>query len=236
MKKIFTKQLVFIFACTAFLASACSTNVSITKRYHNHGFHIAWESNKQHRNNILKPKSAKDLLKKEQATNIAKITNNTIAVQPALSITQSYTINELNPKNALSNKKSLHSPPVIESPYNKIFSNNFPQIFKPKFLNKTVPQIHKNSALNKDSNSPLWSILSFVCGILALYIVVICSAPGIDVPLIIILGILLGIASVSFGSLGLFKKWRVLAGLGMLIGGLALLMGLLTALLGTGAG
>jgi hypothetical protein len=236
MKKIITKKLSFILAGIAFLTSACSTNVFITKRYHNRGFHIAWGSNKQSNNETTNPKSAKVSPRKPHTSSIAESTINTTWVQPT-------TVEGPSPTIILSNHLYEHNK-TNPSYANTVVKNHTPkhnihhssQSVKSNTANNTDPKNQKNRTTNNNSGSPIWSILSVVCGILALYIVTICSAPGIDVPLFIIVGILLAIASVYFGLKGIQNKLKVFAILGFFIGALSFLAGLLTALVGTGAG
>ena len=236
MKKIYTKKLGFILAGVVFLTSACSTNVSITKRYHNRGFHIAWGSNKQSKNETLNPKTAKVAPRKSHTSSIAESAINTTAVQPIADAGQTPTIILINPQNELNNTNPSYVASIVKHHTNKHKANNLSQSVYLNSSNKTVAKNKKNRTLYENSDSPIWGILSVVCGILALYIVIICSSPGINVPPLIILGILLAIASVYFGIKGEKYKLKAIACLGALIGGLAFLMGLLTALLGTGAG
>jgi hypothetical protein len=236
MKKIITKKLSFILAGIAFLTSACSTNVSITKRYHNRGFHIAWGSNKQSKNETLNPKTAKVAPRKSHTSSIAESAINTTAVQPIADAGQTPTIILINPQNEQYKSNPSCAASIVKHHTNKHKANNLSQSVYLNSSNKTVAKNKKNRTLYENSDSPIWGILSVVCGILALYIVIICSSPGINVPPLIILGILLAIASVYFGAKGLNNKLKVIAFLGMLIGILTFLMGLLTALFGTGAG
>ena len=236
MKKIITKKLSFILAGIAFLTSACSTNVSITKRYHNRGFHIAWGSNQQSNNETSNPKSAKVSPRKPHTSSIAESTINTTVVQPTTAEGPSPTI-------ILSNHLYEHNK-TNPSYVNTVVKNHKPkhnihhssQSVKSNTANNTDPKNQKNRTTNNNSGSPIWGILSVICGILALYIVMISSSPGIDVPLIIIVGLLLAIASVYFGVKGQYNKLKLFAFLGMIIGGFAFLVGFLTALVGNGAG
>jgi hypothetical protein len=236
MKKIFTKKLGFILAGVAFLTSACSTNVTITKRYHNRGFHIAWGSNKQSKNKTLNPKTAKVSPRKSHTSSIAESTINTTAIKPTIDAGPTPNIILFNPQNEQYKSNPSCAASIVKHHTNKHKANNLSQSVHLNSSNKTVPKNKKNRTLYENSDSPIWGILSVVCGILALYIVIICSSPGINVPPLIILGILLAIASVYFGKKGENYKLKAIAYLGGLIGGLAFLMGLLTALLGTGAG
>jgi hypothetical protein len=236
MKKILIKQLGFILIGVAFLATACSTNVSITKRYHNRGFHIALGSNKHSGNGTMNPKTAKVSLSKAQTSRITECKINTTTCQPTIAAGSSPSVILFNPQNELHKTNPSNTNWVVKNPTQKLNVYHSSQSLKFNTANNTDPKNQKNRMQNKNNGSPIWNILSFVCGLSALYIVIICSAPGIDVPLFIIVGILLAIASVFFGAKGQYSKLKVFAFLGILIGGLAFLMGLLTALLGTGAG
>ena len=236
MKKILIKQLGFILIGVAFLATACSTNVSITKRYHNRGFNIAWGINKHSGNESLIPKSAKVSHSTAQTSSITECKINTSAFQPIIAAGSSPTAILFNPLNELHKTNPSNTNSVVKNHTHNLNVYHSTQSVKSNTTNNTDPKNQKNRMQNKNNGSPIWNILSFVCGLSALYIVIICSAPGIDVPLFIIVGILLAIASVFFGAKGLNSKLKVFAFLGTLIGSLAFLMGLLTALLGTGAG
>ncbi len=236
MKKIITKKLSFILAGIAFLTSACSTNVSITKRYHNRGFHIAWGSNQQSNNETSNPKSAKVSPRKPHNSSIAESTINTTVVQPTTAEGPSPTIILSNHLYEHNKTNPSYTNAVVKLHKNK---HDVGHLFKSGHSNssyKIVPQKEKYRTIIKSSDSPIWGILSVICGILALYIVMISSSPGIDVPLIIIVGLLLAIASVYFGVKGQYNKLKLFAFLGMIIGGFAFLVGFLTALVGNGAG
>ncbi|MEY5036067.1 MAG: hypothetical protein RLZZ110_1084 [Bacteroidota bacterium] len=236
MKKIITKKLSFILAGIAFLTSACSTNVSITKRYHNRGFHIAWGSNQQSNNETSNPKSAKVSPRKSHTSSIAESTINTTVIQSTTFAKPSTTVILLNPQNEHQKANPSCATSIVKQHKNNYNVNYSSLSGHSSSSYKIVPQKEKYRTIIKSSDSPIWGILSVICGILALYIVMISSSPGIDVPLIIIVGLLLAIASVYFGVKGQYNKLKLFAFLGMIIGGFALLVGFLTALVGNGAG
>ena len=225
MKKIITKKLSFILAGIAFLTSACSTNVSITKRYHNRGFHIAWGSNQQSNNETSNPKSAKVSPRKPHTSSIAESTINTTVVQPT-------TVEGPSPTNILSNHLFEHNK-TNPSYANTVVKNHKPkhnihyssQSVKSNTANNTDPKNQKYRTIIKSSDSPIWGILSFVCSILALYILLFGSSLGFELPLTIIVGILLALAAMYLGLKGENNKLELLAFIGTLIGCIAMAVG-----------
>jgi type IV secretory pathway VirB2 component (pilin) len=224
MKKIITKKLSFILAAVVFLTSACST-----KRYHNRGFHIAWGSNKQSNNETSNPKIAKVSPRKPHTSSIAESTINTTVVQPT-------TVEGPSPTNILSNHLFEHNK-TNPSYANTVVKNHKPkhnihhssQSVKSNTANNTNPKNQKYRTIIKSSDSPIWGILSFVCSILALYILLFGSSLGFELPLTIIVGILLALAAMYLGLKGQNNKLELLAFLGTFIGCMAMVVGFVKA-------
>lgn len=75
MKKITTSKLGLLVAMMAILVSSCSTNATFTKRYHSHGFNIAWGGGSAANNNPVK-QASKKVKAKSDVVAVAKTADN----------------------------------------------------------------------------------------------------------------------------------------------------------------
>lgn len=75
MKKITTSKLGLLLAMMAILVSSCSTNATFTKRYHSHGFNIAWGGGSAANNNPVK-QASKKVKAKSDVVAVAKTADN----------------------------------------------------------------------------------------------------------------------------------------------------------------
>ncbi|MEY4465259.1 MAG: hypothetical protein RLZZ465_889 [Bacteroidota bacterium] len=229
MKKLITKKLSFILAAVVFLTSACSTNVSITKRYHNRGFQIAWGSNKQSNNETSNPKIAKISPRKSHTSNIAESTINKTVIQSTTVAIPSTTVISHNPQNEHHKTNPCYATAIVKQHKNNHNVNYSSISGHSNSSYKIVPKKVKYRTIIKSSDSPIWGILSFVCGILALYILLFGSSLGFELPLTIIVGILLALAAMYLGLKGQNNKLELLAFLGTFIGCMAMVVGFVKA-------
>jgi hypothetical protein len=242
MKKITISPLLFVVAFVSLVISACSTNVSITKRYHNRGFQIAWGNHQPSVNATVSKRIAIGTQKTFPSPVVTTDRKKEVwGLHKEMPSPTSYAL-EILPRKDFPSGNNLQKPTRVNTPEYKMHVKGIKPSKKNIELNKAKPHYKNKQALYIAPDSTAWGILSFSCGLLAWGLLLYWSfLPFYSaVTFYLITSILLAAASIFLGIKGQHNRLKGFALTGLFLGSALLfilfLIGLLTALFGTGAG
>lgn len=218
MKKITTSKLGLLVAMMAILVSSCSTNATFTKRYHSHGFNIAWGGGSAANNNPVK-QASKKVKAKSDVVAVAKTADN-VTVQ-SVNSTENTVVEASTVANAVVSNNNLAKNEVATvkiANHTSTHAVKSSTVVSKKEILSEIIKAHQqtkvkglkkgNANLNSDPEGPIFGILSFIFGLLG----------WVTFPL------LFGLAAIVLGIIGLKRELNGLAIAGLILGALILII------------
>jgi TM2 domain-containing membrane protein YozV len=171
MKKLVTSRLELLLAMLVILVSSCSTNATITKRYHSRGFNIAWGGGGSNANNNVvkqtpkKVKSKSDMIKVAQNTESLAVqtvnSSENAIVNPANQNTELYS-------NALMTQNGTSVNNYFKSTSHRVkSSNSLTKTVKANVVSK--PIIKANQKKYDPRNGRSWGAAMLICLLLGMF-------------------------------------------------------------------
>ena len=171
MKKLITSRLELLLAMLVILVSSCSTNATITKRYHSRGFNIAWGGGGSDANNNVVKQTPKKVKSKSDMIKVAQYTES-LAVQTVNS-SENAIVNPANQNpelysNALMTQNGTSVNNYFKSTSDRVkSSNSLTKTVKANVVSK--PIIKANQKKYDPRNGRSWGAAMLICLLLGMF-------------------------------------------------------------------
>jgi len=171
MTKNISRSLSISFIALALLISSCSTNATITKRYHSRGFNIAWGGGGSNANNNVVKQTPKKVKSKSDMIKVAQNTES-LAVQTVNS-SENAIVNPANQNpelysNALMTQNGTSVNNYFKSTSDRVkSSNSLTKTVKANVVSK--PIIKANQKKYDPRNGRSWGAAMLICLLLGMF-------------------------------------------------------------------
>jgi len=171
MTKNISRSLSISFIALALLISSCSTNATITKRYHSRGFNIAWGGGGSDANNNVVKQTPKKVKSKSDMIKVAQNTES-LAVQTVNS-SENAIVNPANQNpelysNALMTQNGTSVNNYFKSTSDRVkSSNSLTKTVKANVVSK--PIIKANQKKYDPRNGRSWGAAMLICLLLGMF-------------------------------------------------------------------
>jgi hypothetical protein len=171
MTKNISRSLSISFIALALLISSCSTNATITKRYHSRGFNIAWGGGGSNANNNVVKQTPKKVKSKSDMIKVAQYTES-LAVQTVNS-SENAIVNPANQNpelysNALMTQNGTSVNNYFKSTSDRVkSSNSLTKTVKANVVSK--PIIKANQKKYDPRNGRSWGAAMLICLLLGMF-------------------------------------------------------------------
>jgi TM2 domain-containing membrane protein YozV/uncharacterized protein (UPF0333 family) len=171
MTKNISRSLSISFIALALLISSCSTNATITKRYHSRGFNIAWGGGGSDANNNVVKQTPKKVKSKSDMIKVAQYTES-LAVQTVNS-SENAIVNPANQNpelysNALMTQNGTSVNNYFKSTSDRVkSSNSLTKTVKANVVSK--PIIKANQKKYDPRNGRSWGAAMLICLLLGMF-------------------------------------------------------------------
>jgi len=171
MTKNISRSLSISFIALALLISSCSTNATITKRYHSRGFNIAWGGGGSDANNNVVKQTPKKVKSKSDMIKVAQYTES-LAVQTVNS-SENAIVNPANQNpelysNALMTQNGTSVNNYFKSTSDRVkSSNSLTKTVKANVVSK--PIVKANQKKYDPRNGRSWGAAMLICLLLGMF-------------------------------------------------------------------